>query len=65
MRERIMAKKKENTKKEEKINWLLEEQIEEPVVKPSDEKLIVLKTILEQNKKMIELLEKIVERLGG
>lgn len=65
MRERIMAKKKENTKKEEKINWLLEEQIEEPVVKPSDEKLIVLKTILEQNKKMIELLEKIVERIGG
>lgn len=60
-----MAKKKENTKKEEKINWLLEEQTEEPVVKPSDEKLIVLKTILEQNKKMIELLEKIVERIGG
>lgn len=60
-----MAKKKENTKKEEKINWLLEEQVEEPVVKPSDEKLIVLKTILEQNKIMIELLEKIVERIGG
>lgn len=60
-----MAKKKENTKKEEKINWLLEKQIEEPVEKPSDEKLIVLKTILEQNKIMIELLEKIVERIGG
>ena len=56
-----MAKKKENTKKEEKINWLLEEQVE----KPSDEKLIVLKTIFEQNKIMIELLEKIVERIGG
>ena len=60
-----MAKKKENTKKEEKINWLLEEQFEKPVEKPSDEKLIVLKTILEQNKIMIELLEKIVERIGG
>lgn len=65
MRERIMTKKKENTKKEEKINWLLEEQVEEPVEKPSDEKLIVLKTILEQNKKMIEMLERIVERIGG
>lgn len=60
-----MTKKKENTKKEEKINWLLEEQVEEPVEKPSDENLTVLKTILEQNKKMIELLEKIVERIGG
>ena len=60
-----MAKKKENTKKEEKINWLLEKPVEKPVEKPSDEKLIVLKTILEQNKIMIELLEKIVERIGG
>ena len=57
-----MAKKKENTpKKEEKINWILEK----PVEKPSDENLTVLKTILEQNKIMIELLEKIVERIGG
>lgn len=60
-----MAKKKENTKKEEKINWLLEEQFEKPVETQTDENLIVLKTILEQNKKMIELLEKIVERIGG
>lgn len=60
-----MAKKKENTKKEEKINWLLEEQVEKPVENQTDEKLIVLKTILEQNKIMIELLEKIVERIGG
>lgn len=56
-----MAKKKETTKKEEKINWLLEPAVE----KPTDEKLTVLKTIFEQNKKMIELLEKIVERIGG
>ena len=56
-----MAKKKENTKKEEKINWLLEEQVETK----TDENLTVLKTILEQNKIMIELLEKIVERIGG
>ncbi len=60
-----MAKKKENTKKEEKINWLLEEQFEKPVETQTDENLIVLKTILEQNKKIIELLEKIVERIGG
>ena len=65
MRERIMAKKKENSKKEEKINWLLEEQFEKPVEKQTDENLTVLKTILEQNKIMIELLEKIVERIGG
>lgn len=57
-----MAKKKETTpKKEEKQNWLLEK----PVETPTDEKLTVLKTILEQNKIMIELLEKIVERIGG
>ena len=57
-----MAKKKETTpKKEEKTNWLLEKSVE----KPTDEKLTVLKTILEQNKIMIELLEKIVERIGG
>lgn len=60
-----MAKKKENTKKEEKINWLLEEQVEKPVETKTDENLTVLKTILEQNKIMIELLEKIVERIGG
>lgn len=59
-----MAKKKETTKKEEKINWLLEKKLEEVEI-PTDEKLTVLKTILEQNKKMIELLEKIVERIGG
>ena len=57
-----MAKKKETTpKKEEKTNWLLEKTVETP----TDEKLTVLKTILEQNKIMIELLEKIVERIGG
>lgn len=50
-----MAKKKENIQK----------PIEKPVEKPSDENLTVLKTILEQNKIMIELLEKIVERIGG
>lgn len=60
-----MAKKKENTKKEEKINWFLEPQFEEPVETQTDENLTVLKTILEQNKIMIELLEKIVERIGG
>lgn len=59
-----MAKKKETTKKEEKINWLLEKKVEEIEI-PTDEKLTVLKTILEQNKIMIELLEKIVERIGG
>ncbi len=59
-----MAKKKETTKKEEKINWLLEKKLEEVEI-PTDEKLTVLKTILEQNKIMIELLEKIVERIGG
>lgn len=59
-----MAKKKETTQKKEiKTNWLLEKKFEEE--KPTDEKLTVLKTILEQNKKMIELLEKIVERIGG
>lgn len=47
-----MAKKKEN--------------IQKPIVEnQTDEKLTVLKTILEQNNKMIELLEKIVERIGG
>ena len=57
-----MAKKKETTpKKEIKQNWLLEKTVETP----TDEKLTVLKTILEQNKIMIELLEKIVERIGG
>ena len=50
-----MAKKKENIQKPK----------EKPVEKPSDENLTVLKTILEQNKIMIELLEKIVERIGG
>lgn len=50
-----MAKKKENIQK----------PIEKPVEKPSDENLTVLKTILEQNNKIIELLEKIVERIGG
>ena len=50
-----MAKKKENIQK----------PIEKPVENPTDENLTVLKTILEQNKKMIELLEKIVERIGG
>lgn len=59
-----MAKKKETAKKEEKINWILEKKLEE-VEKPTDEKLTVLKTIMEQNKIMIELLEKIVERIGG
>lgn len=59
-----MAKKKETTQKKEiKTNWLLEKKLEEE--KPTDEKLTVLKTILEQNKIMIELLEKIVERIGG
>ena len=58
-----MAKKKETTKKEQKTNWLLEKKLEEET--PTDEKLTVLKTILEQNKIMIELLEKIVERIGG
>lgn len=56
-----MAKKKETIKKE---NLLLEKKIEEVEI-PTDEKLTVLKTILEQNKIMIELLEKIVERIGG
>lgn len=60
-----MAKKKETTKKEQKTNWLLEKPVETPVETPTDEKLTVLKTILEQNKIMIELLEKIVERIGG
>lgn len=47
-----MAKKKEN--------------IQKPIVETqTDENLTVLKTILEQNKIMIELLEKIVERIGG
>ncbi len=41
------------------------ETIQKPIEKPTDEKLTVLKTILEQNKIMIELLEKIVERIGG
>lgn len=50
-----MAKKKENIQK----------QIEKPVETQTDENLTVLKTILEQNKIMIELLEKIVERIGG
>lgn len=50
-----MAKKKETIVKTE----------EKPVEIPTDEKLTVLKTILEQNKIMIELLEKIVERIGG
>lgn len=50
-----MAKKKENIQK----------PIEKPVEKQTDEKLTVLKTIFEQNNKMIELLEKIVERIGG
>lgn len=60
-----MAKKKETTQKKEiKTNWLLEKKLEEVEI-PTDEKLTVLKTILEQNKIMIELLEKIVERIGG
>lgn len=60
-----MAKKKETTQKKEiKTNWLLEKKLEEVEI-PTDEKLTVLKTILEQNKTMIELLEKIVERIGG
>jgi len=50
-----MIKKKETIQK----------PIEKPVETPTDEKLTVLKTILEQNKIMIELLEKIVERIGG
>ncbi len=50
-----MAKKKETIQK----------PIEKTVETPTDEKLTVLKTILEQNKIMIELLEKIVERIGG
>lgn len=50
-----MAKKKEN----------IQIQIEKPVETQTDEKLTVLKTILEQNKIMIELLEKIVKRIGG
>lgn len=50
-----MAKKKETIQK----------PIENPVEIQTDENLTVLKTILEQNKKMIELLEKIVERIGG
>lgn len=50
-----MAKKKENIQK----------PIEKPVETKTDENLTVLKTILEQNKIMIELLEKIVERIGG
>lgn len=49
-----MAKKKvEVEKKNEEVEFT------------TDEKLTVLKTILEQNKKMIELLEKIVARIGG
>ena len=50
-----MAKKKENIQKPK----------EKPVEKQTDENLTILKTILEQNKIMIELLEKIVERIGG
>ena len=50
-----MAKKKENIQK----------PTEKPVETQADENLTILKTILEQNKKMIELLEKIVERIGG
>lgn len=53
-----MAKKKKIEEKE------IEKKLEE-VEFPTDEKLIVLKTIMEQNKIMIELLEKIVERIGG
>lgn len=48
-----MAKKKVEVEKKKKVEFT------------TDEKLIVLKTILEQNKKMIELLEKIVARIGG
>lgn len=55
-----MAKKKENKQKpvEKPI-------VEKPIETQTDENLTVLKTILEQNNKMIELLEKIVERIGG
>lgn len=53
-----MAKKKKIEEKE------IEKKLEEVEI-PTDEKLTVLKTILEQNEKMIELLEKIVERIGG
>lgn len=52
-----MAKKKENIQKPITS--------EKPVETQTDENLTVLKTILEQNKIMIELLEKIVERIGG
>ena len=48
-----MAKKKVEVEKKKKVEFT------------TDEKLTVLKTILEQNKKMIELLEKIVTRIGG
>jgi len=50
-----MAKKKVDVEKKKKVE----------VEVTTDEKLTVLKTILEQNKKMIELLEKIVARIGG
>lgn len=47
-----------------KKNVEVEKKIKEVEIK-TDEKLTVLKTIVEQNKIMIELLEKIVARIGG
>lgn len=57
-----MAKKKVEVEKKKKVEV---EKKNEEVEFTTDEKLTVLKTILEQNKKMIELLEKIVARIGG
>ena len=70
-----MAKKKETTKKEEKINWLLKKEYENKLKeielpecdggqsRRQNEMIDLLKQIVNQNEQLIQLLEKLKNKL--